>query len=279
MISVAQSDNLWDKYWGKYPYKDVSLDQVIKKDAIYRLLKKLVGFSQRAHSKVKLLENGCGPSIRSLALVKDFSQIEFEITFVDISFVALAVAKRIARENNVSNVRCFNADVLSLPFPDNQFDLVWNEGVNEHMKEKDRLKVFWEMYRVTKKGGKIVVIVPNRLNFAYLMHKKLRELRQEWQYGYENPFTIFELKNIMKAVNLKEVEVCGTNVIDGYLWLINYLITIFFKRKAYLTQNTSSNIKKSIKSIIKKNIERINLYAEKIEGSVLGRDIGISGIK
>ncbi len=278
MINITNAENVWDKYWEENQYKNISLNDVVIKDAIYRLVKRL-GFNKGGHNTIKLLENGCGTGIRSLSLVKDFSQIEFEITLVDISSVALAVSKRISRENNLTNVHYVRADILSLPFPDKQFDLVWNEGVNEHMKGKDRLKVFWEMYRVTKKGGKMVVIVPNRLNFAYRLHKKLRELRQEWQYGYENPFTIFELKDIMKTIGFKEFTTSGSNVIIGYIWLMKYLIGILIHKKFNII-----NVVKNASLITKKNsvreyIERLDIFAEQVKGSVLGRDIGIAGLK
>lgn len=49
-----------------------------------------------------------------------------------------------------------------LPFPDDTFDLVINEGVVEHwLDDRERLMVLREMVRVTRPGGVVAVLVPN----------------------------------------------------------------------------------------------------------------------
>ncbi|MCX6750805.1 MAG: methyltransferase domain-containing protein [Candidatus Pacearchaeota archaeon] len=42
------------------------------------------------------------------------------------------------------------------------FDYVVSIGLNEHFFKEDRVKVFSEMERVTKRGGYTIVIVPNK---------------------------------------------------------------------------------------------------------------------
>ena len=62
----------------------------------------------------------------------------------------------------LNNVEFRKADLFQLPFPDNHFDLVFENGVIEHFKNYP--EALLEMKRVVKKGGKIIVVFPNIYN-------------------------------------------------------------------------------------------------------------------
>lgn len=53
----------------------------------------------------------------------------------------------------------------SLPFVDNQFDLIWCSEVIEHIKDVEQLVS--EMRRITKPGGRIVTTTPNSSFWLY----------------------------------------------------------------------------------------------------------------
>jgi ubiquinone/menaquinone biosynthesis C-methylase UbiE len=50
-----------------------------------------------------------------------------------------------------------NGDITSLPFKDEEFDVVSCVSVLEHMSKDDQLKSIKEMSRVVKKGGKLII--------------------------------------------------------------------------------------------------------------------------
>jgi len=62
------------------------------------------------------------------------------------------------------------ADLESIPqIEDNSIDLIISSWVFEHLKSPD--KVFKEFARILKKGGKIIFITPNGLNYIIILNK------------------------------------------------------------------------------------------------------------
>jgi len=54
------------------------------------------------------------------------------------------------------------ADIFQLPYESNTFDFVFNSGVVEHYDAPTRKRLLIEMARVTKPGGFVVVVFPNK---------------------------------------------------------------------------------------------------------------------
>lgn len=143
-------ENIWDTYWKKQ--REINLEDIIKNDPYYRLLKRLIKLSQ--NKKLRILEVGCGSGARTLALLKDkdFEKYHMDAVLIDLSMTAISFAKMTANNNKLI-ADFIRADAFSLPFKDETFDIVWNEGVNEHFEGEKRQKIFDEMARVCKTGG------------------------------------------------------------------------------------------------------------------------------
>ncbi|MHC1589125.1 MAG: class I SAM-dependent methyltransferase, partial [Methermicoccaceae archaeon] len=170
-------ETVWDKYWKRQ--HELKIENTIKSDPYYRLLKRLIKLP--LNNGVRILEVGCGSGTRTLALLKDFEECHLNAVFIDLSMPALSFAKKTA--NNTKLTADFiKADALNLPFLDETFDIVWNEGVNEHFEGEKRQKIFDEMARVCKGKGEMIVIVPNALNLPYRITKKILEMRNRWVY-------------------------------------------------------------------------------------------------
>lgn len=104
----------------------------------------------------KLLNVGCahGPDFLP------FSQ-GFELWGVDISLVMLKQALRYSTKSKLY-VNLTNADALSLPFPDNNFDWAISVATYHHIKgEKEREKALLELNRVLKPQGEAFLTVWN----------------------------------------------------------------------------------------------------------------------
>jgi ubiquinone/menaquinone biosynthesis C-methylase UbiE len=78
-----------------------------------------------------------------------------QVTGIDVGESSIALARELATERKVSNVRFEVASVYELPFPDNTFDAVFSHNMPEHL--NDPAKCFQEMHRVLKPGGVIGV--------------------------------------------------------------------------------------------------------------------------
>ena len=109
------------------------------------------------------MEAGCGSGSLSLALASTGRKV----VACDISIPLLknlcsnrdAVSLTYEKAKEIFPAR---GDLERLPFADNSFDAVFNEGVIEHWTERaSRLEVLKELIRVVKPGGHLVVFVPN----------------------------------------------------------------------------------------------------------------------
>jgi SAM-dependent methyltransferase len=79
------------------------------------------------------------------------------------------------------------ADLFHMPFPDRSFDCVFNSGVMEHFSPEDISRGFAELARVTKPGGRLIVIVPSSQGRFYVSGKAHLEATGRWEYGDEYP--------------------------------------------------------------------------------------------
>jgi ubiquinone/menaquinone biosynthesis C-methylase UbiE len=257
----------WDKYWGKI--ETLNVERVIGGDAYYRLLKRLIDLPR--DKDLRILEVGCGSGIRTLALLKEFWNHSLNATLIDFSPIALAFAKKNADENGIT-ANFALADALKLPFADESFDIVWNEGVNEHFDGAKRQLTFNGMARICKRGGQIIVIVPNALNLPYRLWKKVLEIKGRWEYGFEKPYSIFELKNKMKNAGLIPTQVGGMTVVGSFFHLAELLL-----RKSS-TKSISAQKRMVHSRVLSKAYHRIERILEKTLWFA-GADIGVKGIK
>lgn len=259
---------IWDRYWSEVAPLDIT--NVIENDSYYRLLKKLVILPQ--NKNLSILEVGSGSGTRTLALVKEFQNYTINATFVDFSSIALGYARENAKKNGV-DASYILADALDLPFPDGVFDIVWNEGVNEHFDGDNRQLIFKEMARVCRSKGQVIVIVPNSLNIPYRLRKRIAEIRKTWEYGFEKPYTIFELKEKMRNSGLAIVKGGGMGILGSLLSLNEIIVYKGKNRKNVIYDRTNSH---------RTNFSKIFRTTEIILEDMLwfvGSNIGIKGLK
>lgn len=110
-----------------------------------------------------VLETGCGSGKFSLAL----AMLGYRMTTIDISEAVLANLEqnrdRLSAEiGRPLEVVVIQGDIERISCAEGTFDAVVSEGVLEHWLEPEgRVAVLGEMARVTRPGGRVVVVVPN----------------------------------------------------------------------------------------------------------------------
>jgi ubiquinone/menaquinone biosynthesis C-methylase UbiE len=100
----------------------------------------------------RVLDVGCGIG----AYVEKFRGLTAEAFGVDVDAEKLDAARR---DKSLRTLALSVSEIL--PFPDNEFDAVLLHEVIEHV--TDDRKTIREAYRVSKKGGIILIFAPNRL--------------------------------------------------------------------------------------------------------------------
>jgi len=185
------------------------------------------------HGK-KTLEVGCGCGTDLL----QFARAGAETYGVDLSPNSVElVTKRLDLYGLKAEVR--EADAETLPFPDEQFDLVYSWGVLHHTPNPPQ--AVEEIYRVLKPGGVIRIMIYHRLSWVGLKIYLLQGLRRgklftplsriiaEYQ---ESPgtkaYTVKEAKRLFSMFSALEVQpiltcydITNWRGISPPKWLVN----------------------------------------------------------
>lgn len=101
-----------------------------------------------------LLDVGCGPGNISLKIAQRFSRVL--IVGLDYSANMVHAARRAAAQLKLENRVFFTqSSAAQIPFADGAFDIVYSNSVLHHL--SNPTKAFGEMFRVTKREGKVLV--------------------------------------------------------------------------------------------------------------------------
>jgi ubiquinone/menaquinone biosynthesis C-methylase UbiE len=102
-----------------------------------------------------ILDAGCGTGIFTLAMISCGARV----IGLDLS---LSMIRRARQKGRTSQLRIISADILHLPFPENSFDKTVSITALEFI--PDGQKAIQELFRVTRKGGTLVVATLNSLS-------------------------------------------------------------------------------------------------------------------
>lgn len=165
----------WDKIWSK----KISFGNLVDWEAeifsaIYLLLKDV--------ENAKILSAGCGRGVIDYWLL---SVLGYSTTLLDYSKNCVKHLRKAFEKFSKDQCEIQCASILEMPYPDNSFDLVWNEGVLEHFSPADFERAFKEMARVSRKF--VLIDVPYSKSRPYMLSKKWLEENNLWSWGYEEP--------------------------------------------------------------------------------------------
>ncbi len=150
------SSNLWEQIWGEHMhhgyYGKAGNYKINRRQAQIDLIEELLTWAD-VKTGENLIDVGCGIGGSTLYLAQKFNA---NATGITLSPVQAARATERAKNVNLQETVNFQvADALNIPFPDNNFDLVWSLESGEHM--PDKTKFLEECYRVLKPGGTFIL--------------------------------------------------------------------------------------------------------------------------
>jgi|SRR5689334_281236 SAM-dependent methyltransferase len=92
---------------------------------------------------------------------------------------------------NYASARVSTASVTELPFPDETFDCALCLDVLEHLPFDDQRRAFAELHRVLKRGGELLVSVPNLAHLQsrvqFLLRGRLIRTASEYKHPGDRP--------------------------------------------------------------------------------------------
>ena len=174
--------------------------------------------------KGKIFEPGSGGGMTCA----NFAQLGFEIISMDLSNNALRKGMSLFKSLSL-NAKFLLGDLFNLPIKDEQFDIVFNQGVMEHFRlaNMNASKGVKEMLRVLKKEGMLIIFVPayfSPLFFIYHFFKIFKLIDKYWPYTEQDFLHKYELKKIM-------VDAGCQNVIVKRMWSSFFFSMVGFCKK------------------------------------------------
>lgn len=191
-----EKDIKWGKYWGE---KKIFERQVKTNNAYKDVVDILLELTT---PESNCIEIGCGGGIYTIELIIKGRKC----LATDVTDEALELTKAKGRYLYNIDVPIMRADLFNMPFKDNTFDLIFSDGVIEHINIQGALNA---MYQKLKPGGWLVTKVPSG-NFLYklayhsLSYLENRNMFESWHSPKE--WVIFTEKAGLKNVCIKK---CG----------------------------------------------------------------------
>ncbi len=199
--SRASTLDHWESYWKGH----ADLDRTYSTGG--RLVREVLRDGEVRGRRV--MEVGAGSGRDLLALVREGARG----VVLDYSPASLELVRRQAREQGLA-VHLVRADALRMPFREGTFDVVFHQGLLEHF--RDPMPLLRENARVTARGGRLIVDVPQTFHLYTLMKQALIAV-DRWFAGWETQFTPARLERLVAASGLEVRRTYGEWMVPG-LW-------------------------------------------------------------
>lgn len=204
--------DFWNKYWGnEKTFTFESMVNVAYPDVVKKLL-------SLTNQNSRCLEIGCGSGSYSLELAKAGRKIIAS----DVSLESLKITNKKAKVFGLK-LETEIIDVYNILYKEGSFDLIFSDGVMEHLDIPKSLK---EQKRVLGEGGWLTFKVPNGNHFLHDMVLKLSHRGRPVPFGwyYLNKKT---WRQFMERAGFKNIKIipCGN--------LLLSLLRRIFKTKRF----------------------------------------------
>jgi SAM-dependent methyltransferase len=151
---------------------------------------------------LRILDVGCGTGLNTSHFVRQGHRV----TGFDLSPVAIDKYCAQGFDGHLCDI-----EAGPLPFEPSSFDLIFASGVIEHCSDTEAF--LREVYRMTKPGGRILVLTTNSSFWAYRVLSLLGKTATEVQHpGHVRFFSIASLSRALEGVGYRVDRVVGRNM-------------------------------------------------------------------
>ncbi|MCM8782628.1 MAG: methyltransferase domain-containing protein [Candidatus Omnitrophica bacterium] len=194
---------------GHLGFKNLFLNILLDMRTKISIVGKRQRFFEKIFSRDKnrlILDLGCGGGNKFFTKYGNVVGVDFELT-------PLETAKGIYN-------MVIHSDITTLPFENNAFDYVVSADVIEHVPPENKDKLFSEIYRVLKTGGKTAhVIETDSNNFLYRFAHKYPDLFQKsFIEGMGGHFGLEMPEDVLKRFTKHKLRLIRVEKIWGIIW-------------------------------------------------------------
>lgn len=188
-VDQASEGDTFEKFYGNKKYYSVVQRS---NDYVENWIK------TEAKDKV-FLDYACGNGTNARLAAKNGALLSLGL---DISSVSIENAKKFAAEENLENVRFFQADAENTLLEENSIDAIICSGMLHHL---DLSYAFPELRRILKPGGKILAVEALDYNPAIKFYRWLTpDMRTEWEKAHILSFK--DIKFAKRFFNIGQIK-------------------------------------------------------------------------
>lgn len=190
---------VWDRFWAGKKVQEIYPPVTDITAEVYPYF---------SFTSKKVLEVGAGTGRDGLKMQKHGASV----FLLDYSAESLRLARQNITQNEVGLIL---ADGLCTPFVNETFDLVFHQGLLEHFPSPHEL--LRENHRILKKGGLVVVDVPQTIH-CYTVVKQILQAFGLWFAGWERQFTVDSLSRLLSQHGFDPIHAYGDWPRPGILY-------------------------------------------------------------
>ena len=202
----------------------------------------LAGLTRKEN--LKIADIGCGTGIASVFLA---NQLNANITAVDFLPEFIAILEQTSKSEGLSgNIKTIACSMDSLPFDDEEYDVLWSEGAIYNIGFEKGVN---EWKRFLKQDGLLILS-----EITWLTENRPAKIQNHWDSEYPEIDTA--------SAKIKVLEKAGYSPVAYFVlpencWLDNYYQPLQNRFASFLAQNNNSE---SAKAIIEESKTEIELY-------------------
>ncbi len=202
---------------------------------------------------LKIADIGCGTGATTLSLAKTLSKSKYAeglgIVAVDFLEDFLQSLQLRAKTQGVDKyIQTLSADMQSLPFENDEFDIIWSEGAIYSMGFTAGIKA-WHPF--LKQNGLLVLS-----EITWTSAARPDKIQKYWDTAYT--------EMAMASEKIRTLEACGYSLLGYFLlpkhcWLDNYYNEVEKNFEAFLIANNHSD---DAKKLVEEQVQERALYTE-----------------
>jgi ubiquinone/menaquinone biosynthesis C-methylase UbiE len=182
----------WDEFWNSSGRAEEIYDNEGRVSRHFMEISPLGG--------LRILEVGAGTGRDGLFMASEGAHV----VSLDYSMPSLEMIRDQLGGQEGADLCC--GDAFSLPFGDGTFDLVFHQGLLEHFRNPEDMLA--EHYRVLRRGGYILVDVPQRYHY-YTVLKHAVIAVGGWFAGWETEFSPRQLEMMLRRHSFTVITTYG----------------------------------------------------------------------
>jgi ubiquinone/menaquinone biosynthesis C-methylase UbiE len=196
----------WEAFWDGKPEAEGIYSN---EDRILRNLGRVMELRGK-----KILEIGAGTGRDSFPLAREGASV-IQLDYAENS---LLILKQLAQREHLQT-HIVGGNTFQLPFKDETFDAVFHQGLLEHFRKPYAERLLKENVRVLKRGGYLLVDVPQRFHL-YTLAKHVLIAVDKWFAGWERSFSLWELKRELRSLGLTTVYAYGEWMVPSFIYRV-----------------------------------------------------------